>query len=52
MDNKKYKVKIGKRALKTLKKMDKGEVAAIMAWINKNLVDCGDPYRFGQGFTA
>lgn len=46
--SKKYEVIIGKRALKTLKKMDKGEAAIIMAWIKENLIHCEDPYRFGK----
>lgn len=48
MSNKKYEVKIGKKALKSLKKMDKGESAMIMAWVKDNLMYCEDPYRFGK----
>lgn len=44
----KYKVRFGKRAQESLKKIDKNSSRIIMAWIKKNLQDCEDPYNHGK----
>lgn len=50
--SKKYEVRLGKRAQKNLKKMDKNHAKIIMAWISKNLVNCEDPYIHGKALKG
>ncbi|HZK33075.1 MAG TPA: type II toxin-antitoxin system RelE/ParE family toxin [Tissierellaceae bacterium] len=50
--NKKYEVRLGKRAQKNLKKIDINDAKIIMAWISKNLVDCQDPYIHGKSLKG
>jgi mRNA interferase RelE/StbE len=50
--NKSYEVRLGKKAQKSLKKMDKNDSRIIMAWISKNLVDCEDPYIHGKSLEG
>lgn len=50
--NKKYQVRLEKRAQKNLKKMDPNNARIIMAWISKNLVDCEDPYAYGKSLKG
>lgn len=50
--NNKYKVRLEKKAQKSLKKMDPNTARIIMAWINKNLVDCEDPYIHGKSLKG
>ena len=47
-----YKVKYTAQALKTLKKLDKQTTKFLLAWIEKNLVDCENPRIHGKGLTA
>lgn len=48
----KFKVEFTDEALKQLKKLDKHTKKFIMAWINKNLVDCENPRLHGSGLVA
>ena len=50
--NKSYEVRLGKKAQKSLKKMDKNDSRIIMAWISKNLVNCEDPYVHGKSLEG
>jgi mRNA interferase RelE/StbE len=47
-----YKVKIEKKALKQLKKMDRFQARIIYDWIMENLEDIDDPRKFGKGLTS
>ena len=47
-----YKVEYTARAVKELKKLDKPTRALIFGWIEKNLVGCEDPRRYGKALTA
>ncbi|MBT3320482.1 MAG: type II toxin-antitoxin system RelE/ParE family toxin [Clostridia bacterium] len=47
-----YEVRYTKKALKTLEKMEKGKKGMIVAWIEKNLVGCDDPRRYGMPLKA
>ncbi len=47
-----YQVRIGKRAQKKLKKMDKHQSHLIMSWIKKNLVNTNNPRQFGSGLVG
>ena len=48
---KKYKVQYTERAIKTLRKLDKHTRNLIVAWIDKNLVDCENPRVHGKGLV-
>ena len=50
--NKSYEVRLGKKAQKSLKKMDKNDSRIIMAWISKNLVNCEDHYIHGKSLEG
>lgn len=47
-----YKVEFEKRAQKSLKKMDRHQALIIMGWIQKNLVNCRNPWQYGKALTA
>ncbi|WP_208560625.1 type II toxin-antitoxin system RelE family toxin [Marinilactibacillus kalidii] len=47
-----FKVRYEKEAQKALKKMDKFQAKIIINWIEKNLVDCENPFQHGKGLTA
>ena len=47
-----YKVEYTEQAIKKLKKIDKHTQFFILAWIEKNLVDCENPRQHGKGLTA
>lgn len=47
-----YKVEYTEQAIKELKKIDKYTQFFILAWIEKNLVDCENPRQHGKGLTA
>jgi len=47
-----YKVEFTPQALKALKKLDRHTAALILGWVRKNLEDCEDPRRHGNGLTA
>ncbi|WP_313510959.1 type II toxin-antitoxin system RelE/ParE family toxin [Enterococcus sp.] len=47
-----FKVRYEKEAQKNLKKMDKFQARIIINWIEKNLVECEDPFQHGKGLTA
>lgn len=47
----KYKVKYTERAIKSLRKLDKHTRKLIVAWIDKNLVDCENPRVHGKGLV-
>ena len=47
----KYKVKYTERAVKNLRKLDKHTRNLIVAWIDKNLVDCENPRIHGKGLV-
>ncbi len=44
----KYRVEYTSKALKQLKKMDRQTSAFIISYIEKNLVNCTDPRKFGK----
>lgn len=48
----KYKVEYTEGARKCLRKLGQAARKLIKVWIDKNLVDCEDPRRFGKGLTA
>lgn len=48
----KYLVNYTAKALQQLKKLDPYTKKTIIAWIEKNLVDCEDPRQRGKGLTA
>ena len=48
----KYKVVYTKKAIKSLKKLDKSVLKMIKAWIEKNLVDTDNPRNFGKALVA
>ena len=47
----KYKVEYTERAIKSLRKLDKHTRKLIVAWIDKNLVDCQNPRVHGKGLV-
>ncbi|MHC1714873.1 MAG: type II toxin-antitoxin system RelE/ParE family toxin [Acidaminococcaceae bacterium] len=47
-----YKVEYTEQAIKELKKIDKHTQFFILAWIEKNLVDCENPRQHGKVLTA
>ena len=47
----KYKVEYTERAIKSLRKLDKHTRNLIVAWIDKNLVDCENPRIHGKGLV-
>ena len=46
------KVEYTESALKDLKKLDKYTRKLILAWIEKNLVNCSDPRMHGKGLVS
>ena len=48
----KYTVEYSEKARKCLRKLDQATRMLIKSWIDKNLIDCEDPRRFGKGLTA
>lgn len=48
----KYTVKLEKKAVKALKKMDRFQARVIYDWIQKNLEGCDDPREHGKGLTG
>ena len=48
----KWTVEYTQQAVKELKKLDKQTRKFILAWIEKNLVDCENPRQFGKSLTA
>jgi mRNA interferase RelE/StbE len=47
-----YQVRFGRGAQKSLKKIDPNDARIIMAWINKNLVGCENPYIYGKSLKG
>ena len=47
-----YTVLYAENALKTLKKIDKYQAKIIIAWIEKNLIDCDNPRLHGKPLIA
>lgn len=50
--NKKYQVETTPKFEKEMKKLDNYTRKIINSWINKNLVDCENPYKQGKSLTA
>ncbi|WP_022797299.1 MULTISPECIES: type II toxin-antitoxin system RelE family toxin [Lactobacillales] len=48
----KYDLVYEKKAVKSLKKLDKGQQRMIAAWIEKNLVETDDPRRHGKALKG
>lgn len=48
----KYRVEYTQQAIKQLKKLDKHTRKLILSWIEKNLVNCSDPFIHGKGLMA
>ncbi len=47
-----YTFKYSERAIKQLKKLDKGTQKLILTWLGKNLENCNNPRIKGKGLTA
>ncbi len=47
-----YQVEYSDKAVKQLRKLDKGTRKIILNWINKNLINCSNPRMKGKGLTA
>ncbi len=47
-----YRVETTARFDREFKKLDRYTQKMVKAWIEKNLVDCGDPRAHGKGLTA
>jgi len=47
-----YKVVYTKKAIKSLKKIDKAQQRLIIAWIEKNLIGTEDPRALGKGLKG
>lgn len=47
-----YTLKYSERAMKELKKLDKGTQKLILTWVGKNLENCDNPRIKGKGLTA
>lgn len=47
-----YTLKYSERAMKQLKKLDKGTQKLILTWVGKNLENCDNPRIKGKGLTA
>lgn len=47
-----YILKYSERAIKQLKKLDKGTQKLILTWVGKNLENCDNPRIKGKGLTA
>jgi mRNA interferase RelE/StbE len=47
-----YSVEYTSKALKQLKKMDRQTAAFIISYIEKNLVNCTDPRRYGKSLQG
>lgn len=47
-----YTLKYSERAMKQLKKLDKGTQKLILTWVAKNLENCDNPRIKGKGLTA
>lgn len=47
-----YTLKYSERAMKQLKKLDKGTQKLILTWVEKNLENCDNPRIKGKGLTA
>ena len=48
----KYSVEYATQAVRELRKMDRPIQKILLAWIEKNLVDCDDPRSYGRALTA
>lgn len=49
---KKYSVRLSKKAVKTLSKLDKPTKVLLYSWIKSNLDGCEDPRTVGKALTA
>ena len=47
-----YSVEYSQSAIKALKKLDRYTKTVIKNWIDKNLVDCDNPFQYGKPLTA
>ena len=47
-----YEVVYSARSVKVLEKMDKPTAAIIYGWIEKNLVGCENPRKYGSALTG
>lgn len=47
-----YKIETTTRFDREFKKLDRYTQRMIKSWIDKNLVNCSDPYQHGKGLTA
>ncbi len=47
-----YQVEYSERAVKQLRKLDKGTQKIILNWIGKNLVNCSNPRLKGKGLVG
>ena len=48
----KYEVAYTQQAVRELRKLDRYTRDLILSWIEKSLVGCSDPRRYGKGSTA
>lgn len=47
-----YQVIYTAQALKSLKKLDKTQAKLILSWIEKNLINCTNPYTTGKAIKG
>ena len=47
-----YRVELTKKALKSLKKIDKKTQAILFSWIEKHLENCTNPYQYGRALVG
>ena len=47
-----YRVELTKKALKSLKKIDKKTQAILFSWIEKHLENCTNPYQYGKALVG
>lgn len=47
-----WRLEYSKKALRQLRKMDPGQRAIVLLWMDKNIDGCDDPRTHGKGLTA
>ena len=52
MQRNNYKFNVSERFKKEFRKLDKYTQKMLRAWINKNVVDCENPYAHGKGLVG
>lgn len=47
-----WRLEYSKKALRQLRKMDPGQRAIVLLWMDRNIDGCDDPRTHGKGLTA